>query len=217
VEKLERRAGRNSRNSSMPPSSDRSDRHAGEDEQPKPKPKRSGRKQGGQDGHEGHGRGLIDEPDETVEHRPERCRKCGRALSDEDRAVGRPARHQVVELPDTIVVTTEQRLHKVRCPGCHTHTRATLPEGVEPGAFGPRLRATVVMLAVMLLSRRATVLLLGDMFAAKISAGSVQRIIEQASDALKSPWEAIQRAVQAADVAHADETSWRRAGQRIWL
>jgi transposase len=224
VEALERRAGRNSRNSSMPPSTDRpcrEDKGAKDDGQREGAGKRgrgrSGRKQGGQDGHEGHGRGLIDAPDETVEHRPERCRKCGRALTGEDRAVGRPARHQVIELPDTIVVTTEHRLLKVRCPGCQTHTRAELPVGVEAGAFGPRLRATVVMLAVVLLSRRATTALLGDMFGAKISVGSVQRIIEQASDALKAPWEAIQRAVQAADVAHADETSWRRAGQRIWL
>jgi len=48
----------------------------------------------------------------------------------------------------------------VRCPACQTHTRARLPADVEPGAFGPRLRATVVMLAVMLLSRRASAALL---------------------------------------------------------
>ncbi|MBA3748847.1 MAG: IS66 family transposase [Solirubrobacterales bacterium] len=217
VEALERRLGRNSRNSSLPPSSDRPDRQARGKDEPKRERKRSGRKQGGQDGHTGHGRALAEEPDEIVEHRPERCRKCGRELTGADRAVGRAARHQVIELPDTVVVTTEHRLVKLRCAGCRTHTRAELPEGVEPGAFGPRLRATVVMLAVMLLSRRATVTLLGDMFGAKISVGSVQRILEQASDALKAPWEAIQRAVQAAEVAHADETSWRRAGQRIWL
>ena len=40
--------------------------------------------------------------------------------------------------------------------------RAQLPDGVEPGAFGPRLRATVVILAAMLRSRRATLTLLRD-------------------------------------------------------
>jgi len=215
VEKLERRLGQNSRNSSMAPSSDRPDREGGE--KPKRPRKRSEREQGAQPGHQGAGRGLVDEPDESIPVRPERCRKCGRGLLNDGRVVGRPARHQVIELPEAVVETTEHQLLKVSCPGCGTHTRAELPAGVEPGAFGPRLRATVVMLTVMLMSRRATVSLLRDMFGARISVGSVDSILKQASDALKAPWEAIKTAVQAADVAHADETSWRRAGQRIWL
>ncbi len=211
LEKIQRRLGQNSSNSSLAPSSDRG-------QAPKRAPrKKSERKQGGQPGHQGASRQLIDDPDETVEHRPARCRKCGRELTGDERVVGKPARHQVVELPDTVVVTTEHRLVKVCCSGCETHTRAELPADVEHGAFGPRLRATVVMLAAMLMSRRQTLTLLSDMFGARISLGSVDTILKQASDALAAPWQAIQRAVQAADVAHADETSWARAGQRLWL
>jgi transposase len=107
--KLERRLGQNSSNSSLPPSSDRG-------QAPKrPARKRSGRKQGGQPGHEGRSRELIDDPDETVEHRPATCRKCGRELTGDERMVGSPVRHQVVELPDTVVVTTEHRLLRVCC------------------------------------------------------------------------------------------------------
>jgi transposase len=211
VEALERRAGQNSQNTSLPPSSDRG-------QGPKRPPrKRSGRKPGGQPGHEGASRSLAEDPDEVVEHRPRSCRKCGRELTGAERVVGRPARHQVIELPETVVVTTEHQLLKVCCESCATHTRAELPAGVEPGAFGPRLRATVVMLAVMLMSRRATLTLLGDMFAVTISLGSVEKILKQASGALSAPWEAVKQAVQASDVAHADETSWARAGQRLWL
>jgi len=211
LEKLERRLGQNSRNSSLAPSSDRG-------QAPKrPARKRSARKQGGQPGHEGRSRELIDDPDESVEHRPATCRKCGRELGEDERVVGRPVRHQVIELPDTVVVTTEHRLLKVCCAGCQTHTRAELPVDVEAGAFGPRLRATVVMVAAMLMSRRATLMLLSDMFGARISLGSVENILKSASETLAAPWEAIKRAVQAADVANADETSWARAGQRLWL
>ncbi|MCA1700531.1 MAG: IS66 family transposase [Actinobacteria bacterium] len=211
LQKLERRLGQNSRNSSLAPSSDRG-RAA-----KRPARKKSERKQGGQPGHEGASRGLIDDPDETIEHRPERCRKCGRELTGDERVVGRPGRHQVIELPETVVVTTEHRTVKVCCRACGTHTRAELPAGVERGAFGPRLRATVVMLAVMLMSRRQTMTLLRDMFGAAISLGSIDNILKVASDALAAPWEAIKRAVQAADLANADETSWARAGQRLWL
>jgi transposase len=210
LEKLERRLGQNSVNSSLPPSSDRG-------QGPKrPARKRSERKQGGQLGHEGASRKLIDDPDETVAVRPEQCRKCGHELA-EGRVVGRAARHQVIDLPASAVLTTEHQLLKVSCPGCGTHTRAALPDGVEPGAFGPRLRATVVMLAAMLMSRRATALVLADMFGVTLSTGSVEKILQDASASLQEPWEAIKRAVQAGDVAHADETSWRRAGQRMWL
>ena len=211
LEKIQRRLGQNSRNSSLAPSSDRGQAPT------RPVRKKSERKQGGQPGHEGASRGLVDDPDETVEQRPARCRKCGRELTGDERTVGKPVRHQVIELPDSVVVTTEHRLVKVCCPGCQTHTRAELPAGAEPGAFGPRLRATVVMLAAMLMSRRATLTLLGDMFGARVSLGSIDNILKQASDVLAAPWHAIQQAVQAADVAHADETSWARAGQRLWL
>ena len=211
MEKVERRLGQNSQNSSLPPSSDRG-------QAPKrPARKRSERKQGGQPGHEGAFRGLDDDPDDTIALRPERCRKCGREFTDADPVVGKPWRHQVIELPEKIVVTTEHQLWKVCCPDCTAHTRAELPDDVEPGAFGPRLRATVVMLVVMLMSRRATKTLLVDMFGVTISVGSIENILKTASEALAAPWEAIKQAVQAADVAHADETSWKRAGQRLWL
>jgi transposase len=211
IAKLERRLGQNSVNSSLPPSSDRG-------QGPKrPARKRSEAKQGAQPGHEGASRKLIDDPDETLAVRPEQCRKCGHDLTGQDRVVGRPARHQVIDLPASAVLTTEHQLLKVACPACGTHTRAELPDGVEPGAFGPRLRATVVMLAAMLMSRRATALVLADMFGAKLSTGSVEKILKDASASLAGPWDAIKRAVQAGDVAHADETSWRRAGQRMWL
>jgi hypothetical protein len=69
LEKLERRVEQNSVNSSLLPSSDWG-------RGPKwPARKQSGRKQGGQLGHEGASRKLIDDPDETVAVRPDACRK----------------------------------------------------------------------------------------------------------------------------------------------
>jgi len=69
VAELERRLNRSSRNSSLPPSQD-----------PPSAPKRpggkgSGRKRGGQPGHEGRYRRLLppERVDEIVEHWPERC------------------------------------------------------------------------------------------------------------------------------------------------
>ena len=41
----------------------------------------------------------------------------------------------------------EYRLHRLTCPRCRTSTCATLPPGVPTGAFGPRLRAILSVLA----------------------------------------------------------------------
>src|SRR5215218_1032660 len=73
---LERRLNRGSRNSSLPPSQDPPSAP------PRPRRPGSGRTRGGQPGHEGRHRRLL-EPgrvDEVVEHWPRRCRTCARVF-----------------------------------------------------------------------------------------------------------------------------------------
>jgi len=119
---LERRLAQNSRDSSQPPSQDRSAK------KPSPKPKgRSGRKQGGQAGHEGHGRELLPTwaSDEVIVHWPVSC-GCGHEFSDDERvAVGDPFRHQVEELPEIATLVIEHQCPRVRCPGCGAKPRAS--------------------------------------------------------------------------------------------
>jgi transposase len=95
IAQLERRLNRSSRNSSIPPSADP---RVGT---PKRGKDPSGRKQGAQPGHEGHGRPLLPAwvVDRVIEHWPERC-GCGHLFAvDEHVAVSEPVRWQVEELP----------------------------------------------------------------------------------------------------------------------
>jgi transposase len=95
IAQLERRLGRSSRNSSQPPSADPPGAPPGRGKDS------SGRRQGGQPGHEGKGRPLLAvwAVDEVVEHWPDRC-DCGHVFAaGELVAVGEPVRHQVEELP----------------------------------------------------------------------------------------------------------------------
>jgi hypothetical protein len=62
-------------------------------------------------------------------------------------AVGEPVRHQVTELPPVRAGVTEHQLQHVQCAACGTTTCAGLPPDVPRGAFGPRLQATVAVLA----------------------------------------------------------------------
>jgi transposase len=214
IAKLEREAKRSSRNSSQAPSQD-----------PPSAPKRgkdpSGRRPGGQPGHEGKGRPLLPAwaVDEVVEHWPTDC-GCGHVFCAAERvAVGEPARHQVEELPVMAVRVTEHRCQRVICPACRVRQTATLPAEVAASAFGPRLQAAVVTLAVRnRVSRRDTVELCEQLFSSRISSGTVEAILARSADALAQPCADLLDRVRAAPALNMDETGWRLRGQQraLW-
>src|SRR3954466_11302430 len=181
VADLEERLGRNSTNSSRPPSSD------------PPSVKRrplappSGKKRGGQPGHRRHVRPLVppEQLRQVVECRPPACRRCGDALAGDD---PEPIRHQVAEVPPIRPVVDEYRLHRLKCPRCRTTTRAKLPPGVPAGAFGPRLRAILSVLAgAYRLGKRPIRQLASDLLGLSISAGMICRRERQAAAELAAP------------------------------
>lgn len=215
IAQLERKLNRDSRNSSAPPSSDPPSRA------PKRGKDRSGRKRGGQPGHEGHGRDLLPAcaVDEVIEHWPQSC-GCGHVFSeDERRAAGKPARHQVEELPPLTVAVIEHRAQRVRCPECGARAHAALPAEVASSAFGPRLQAALVALSVRnRISRRDVVELAEELFAARISTGTVEAILARAGEGLMEPYEDLLARIRSARALNVDETGWRTAGERraLW-
>jgi transposase len=216
VEKLERELAKSSRNSSLPPSSD----PPGKRSSPRSKD-RSGRSQGAQPGHEGRGRDLLPAcaVDEVIEHWPERC-PCGHVFAvDERREAGEPARHQVEELPAITVRVIEHRSHRVRCPACGARARGELPREVTGSVFGPRLQAAIATLSVRnRVSRRDVVELAEELFAARISTGTVDAILARAGEALAPPHEDLLARIRGARALNVDETGWRTAGERraLW-
>jgi transposase len=214
VAELERRLNRSSRNSSLPPSQDPPSAP------PRPGGKRSGRGRGGQAGHEGRHRRLLppERVDEVVEHWPERCRSCAHVFAATDLVdAAEPWRHQVAELPPIAVRVTEHRLHGVCCPACAARTSAELPREARP-AFGPRLQAAVVTLAVRnRVSRRDTTELARELFGVEISTGSVDTIVQRAGDALAAPHTRLEQQIKSAPVVNIDETGWKTAGGRRML
>jgi transposase len=215
IAQLERQTRRSSRNSSRPPSAD----------PPASAPRRgkdpSGRKQGAQDGHDGKGRELLPTSvvDEVVVHWPARC-GCGHVFGESELvSVAKPARHQVEELPRLAVTVTEHQCPRVRCPHCGRRSRAELPADVAASAFGPRFHAAVAVLSVRnRVSRRDVVECCQQLFGARISAGTVDAILERVADALEGPDTDLLERVRAARALNMDETGWRTAGERraLW-
>lgn len=210
VAALTERLGQNSQTSSRPPSTD------------PPTVVRapklpSGRRPGAQPGHAAQYRALVpvEQVEAVVPVKPSQCRGCGARLRGTDPA---PRRHQVTELPPVRPTITEYQLHTLTCARCGVATPAPWPVGVPPGAFGPRLAATVaVCTGVYHLSKRTTAGLLADLFHVDLAVGTVTACEQAASAAVAEPVAAAHAYVQEQPVVHADETGWRQGRQRAWL
>lgn len=213
VEELERRLGQNSHNSSKPPSSD----------SPSAPPRAprvpSGRRPGGQPGHQRNQRDLLppERVHKTIPVKPEHCKGCGNPLFGED---PNPQRHQVTDLPPIEPIVTEYQIHALACARCHTLNVAALPAGVPRGAYSPRVIAIVSLLTSFYhLGRRSASAAMKDLFSVCMSVGSVVKCEQITSRALKDPVAEAHTYVQEQKVKNADETSWYEGPRRkkVWL
>jgi transposase len=207
---LQEQRNQTSRNSSRPPSSD-------PPQSPRPHRPRSGRRRGGQPGHPGHTRTLVpvDEVDEVVVLKPERCHGCQAPLFGDDPA---PFRHQVIEIPPIQPVVTEYQWHQLVCPDCGTPTRAPWPAGVPSGTYGPRVHATVALCTGSYrLSKRTTQQVMDNLFGVPMSVGTLSQSEKTTTTVLAEPVEEARTYVHEQTVAHLDETSWHQGGKRAWL
>jgi len=213
VAELERRAGRNSRNSSAPPSADGL---------AKPPPRsmrtRSGRKPGKQGGVPGFHLAQVARPDKRVRHFPARCGRCDGHLRRRDRD-GDPVRRQVFDVPEMAVQVTEHELHALGCGRCGAVTRAAAPAWASaPAAYGPGVTALAAYLSAQHhVPVGRVVEILADACGAGISAGWVTEACRRAEAAVIPAVEAVKDAIAAAPVAHFDESVTRVAGRNHWM
>jgi hypothetical protein len=201
---IEERLNQNSKNSSRPPSKD-------EPGKKKTKSiKKTGRKRGGQKGHQGNQRYLYEaeECEQIEEVKPQTCGHCGSKLSGEDEA---PYRHQIVEIPPVKPEVREYRLHKLVCPECGEETRAKLPRGVTKKGYGERLTGLVGLLSAHHhQSHRLVQELLKEVFGVVISTGGINRLRQELSEAVAPSVEAAKIYVQSQESMNSDETSYKQ-------
>ena len=219
--RLKAQLGKDSSNSSKPPSSDspasrakaakrKADKNAA-------KRKRKSRRRGGQVGHKRNERALVPmtEVDQVLMVKPKRCECCERRLWGKD---PEPLRHQVFELPPITPRVDEWQLHALCCEHCGTTTQAQLPAGVPSGAFGPRVQALVAIgSGVYRMSKRTIQGFLSDVCGLSMSLGMVSKLEQRVSESIAKPVEDAHEHVRDAAVVNADETSWREAKKKAWM
>ncbi|MGH8951743.1 MAG: IS66 family transposase [Acidimicrobiia bacterium] len=159
----------------------------------------------------------VGDPDHRQDHEPRACCGCGAALLSAAWA-GEEGR-QVFDLPTLRVVVTEHRLISRLCQ-CGAVTKAAAPDGVfAPVQYGPRLAGIgVYLFHGQFLSKSRTVQAIGDLFGAKIAAGTLVSWTRRvASHVVAKVIPVITDRIAGSAVAHFDETGLRTAGRLHWM
>ena len=207
VAALRRRVGRDSSNSSQPPSQDSPAAKAKSGQRDRRRA-RPGRPQGGQKGHPGAGLQMVARPDETRVIEPGLCGGCGGDLAGAEGRVASAV--QVFDVPPAALMVTEYQMMRRTC-GCGQVTTAAAPAGVSggPACYGPNVTGAATLLAstdVIGIERAAD--LMGALLRAPVSTGFVSRCLVRLDAALAAAGfeDVLKDALKAADVLGTDET-----------
>ena len=219
---LRARLGKDSGNSSTPPSRDGRDRRVRRAEE------REARKQaridngGGVDRRPGKQPGAPGAtlqrriPDRTVTHTPGSCGRCAGSLTDAP--VVATATRQVLDIPPPRVDVTDHVVEKRRC-SCGHVTSAVFPsQATAPTCWGPRIKAVAVYLMIrqhIPLERAHEAVAV--LFDAPLSEGTLAGLSVDAAQRLAPFMTELAALIRSSAVVCADETSCKTGRSTSWV
>jgi transposase len=210
VAALEAQLGKDSTNSSKPPSTTH----------PHAKPPRarskSWRSPGGQPGHAKHERDLVptEQCQAMVPCLPTACRRCGRPLTGTD---PEPLRHQVWELPEIEPLITEYQQHRLVC-SCGCSTCGPLPHGVPTGQAGPRLIAFAgLLMACFRQSKRRAAQFLSMILHQPASPGWMVALQNRVAQAVQPAYDELAQQLPSQPVLLIDESPTKQGRLKAWV
>lgn len=215
LDKLEK-PKKDSHNSSVPPSKEDI---ASSEKRKRTKSLRepSGKKSGGQPGHEGSTLHREESIDDFVEIPLDKCPDCGEDLSGVSGSV--KMTRQMIDISFPAPVVTQFSILEKICPCCGHTVSGEFPEGVNGDVFyGPNVQAFVVYLSEEhAVSYQRIKRLLADMFHIDMSEGTVNNIIQRMTKRARVLYDRIKAKIEKSPVAGADETGIDIAGILHWL
>ena len=178
--------------------------------------KKSDKPVGGQTGHEGTTRKMVDTPDEIEEVSSQYCRECGRDLSEVEGELGYVM--QEVDLPVIRPIYRERRFYKKVCScGCCNRDYAPRKRGGNAVTFGRNIRAIATYLSVVqCMPYERLQSLFGTMFNVSISQGTLANIVRGMLEKSKPAIELIERLIRESAVVGFDESGCYVNGKLNW-
>ena len=212
IRELNEKLNKNSRNSSKPPSSDGY-------KKPSPKSLRSssGKKQGGQTGHEGTHLSVPAEPDHVIPHMPAGCSGCPHYEACLAASTLKETRN-VIDARVEVEITAHQALC-VTCPVTGIQWSGGFPEDIRAAVqYGPNLQALAVSLnTVGAVSYNRTGEILRGIFGIPISNGTINQWVMRCSGKLDDTMDAIASGILNNPYSYCDETGARADGKLRWV
>ena len=211
IQELREQLNKNSKNSSKPPSSDGFKKPA-----PKSLRKPSGKKVGGQEGHQGTYLSVISDPDEIVKHMPSACEGCPHYKMCKGTACVAEKRH-VIDAVVTVNVVEHQLLEIPICM-LHGDTRkGSFPNDVKATVqYGENLQALSVALnTVGAVSVKRTHEILSGVFNIPIATGTISNMVKRYADAVSETVNRIKQKITESGLGHFDETG-TRVDKKLW-
>jgi len=214
VAQLEKRLGKNSQNSSKPPSTD------GLKKPPRTTSLRekSDKKNGGQVGHFGKTLEKVSKPDHVIKHpSPSCCNNCG--CSREGALKVSTIVRQVFDVPKPKIEVTQHQVEVFECKQCGEKIQGTFPKGVNaPQQYGMRIRAMASYLSNQhFIPEQRLSQLLSDLFDCSMSEKTLANINQQVAQLAMPLVTQIKEKIETATVKHLDETGMRIKGKNHWL
>ena len=178
--------------------------------------KKSDKSAGGQPGHEGTTRKMVDCPDEIENVSSRFCTECGRDLSDIDGELDYVT--QEIDLPVIKPVYRERRFYKKVCPcGCCNRDYVPRKRGGSPITFGKNIRAAATYLSVVqCMPYERLQSLFATMFNVSISQGTLANIVREMLDKSRPAIELIERLMRESAVVGFDESGCYVNGKLNW-
>jgi transposase len=200
--------GKNSTNSSKPPSSDINVKRSLR----KPAQKKSG----GQAGHQGHTLEISAVPDQIIEHQACFCRSCGNNIGNI--ASQLLEKRQIVDLPPCIPTYTEHQIFAKKC-SCGHDNQGSFPPHIKASIqYGPSIEAIVAYLSVrQYMSYNRISEYLRHTYNLPISEGTIANILTRLASKALLPYQQIKANLLASAVVGSDETGAKVNGTKAWM
>lgn len=177
---------------------------------------KSGKKSGGQPGHEGSTLKFSIAPDETIKHIPNFCGKCQKDISSLNEKL--ISKRQVVDLPIVKPIYTQHECYQRTC-SCGYVNRSNFPSQVNaPIQYGANVESLIAYLSVrqyMPYDRISEYL--KDAYNMPISQGSIKNLLDSFTEKSGLAYQRIKENIAKAVVVGADETGVKVDGEKFWV